>query len=186
MGQIPENSHQSSNQYTSRKTSHERYHDTSREAIIQDGRKAAPRTNSRRAHVTKEKISDLESIETLFAKAVRHHRYGELSKAENIYQRILMEEPNHSAAMKKYGVLSYQLSDYLLAEQLFEEAYSMTPYDEQLSINLVMCKIKLGKREEALPVIQAILKNNPDSEAGKELYAQVNVPINIQHPEPAD
>ena len=122
--------------------------------------------------------AEQESIESLFSKAVRHHRYGELSKAEVLYQAILIREPNHALVMKKYGVLSFQLSDYLLAEQMFEEAYSLTPFDEQLSVNLVLCKMKLDKPEEALPVLEAILLNNPDSIVAKELNSQINTPVN--------
>ena len=130
------------------------------------------------AKSTSSLISNIEnqSIESIFSKAVRHHGYGELSKAEALYQSILVKEPNHIATMKKYGVLSYQFGDYLLAEQMFEEAYSMVSFDEQLSVNLVMCKMKLDKLGEALPVIEAILKHNPDSAAANSLRLQINEP----------
>ncbi|MDH3327212.1 MAG: hypothetical protein OEM38_10905 [Gammaproteobacteria bacterium] len=117
-----------------------------------------------------------ESLESLFAKAVRHHRYGELSKAEMKYKAILAREPNHIAAMNHYGVLSYQLDDFPLAEQMFEQAYSMVSFDEKLSVNLVSCKLKLDKPVEALSIVQVILANNPDSEIGNKLISKVQVP----------
>jgi len=127
-----------------------------------------------------------ESTESLFAKAVRHHRYGELSKAEALYQAILIKAPNHTLTMKKYGVLSFQLSDYLLAERMFEQAYSMAPFEEQLSVNLVMCKIRLKKPAEALPVIEAILSNNSDSKIARDLRTQINTPVNETVADAAD
>ena len=124
------------------------------------------------------KVADeFESIDRLFAHAVQHHRYGELSKAEALYQAILKRDPNHLAAMKKYGVLSFQWDDFLLAEKMFEQVYEMGQFDEQLSVNLVMSKIKLDKTAEALPVIHAILRHNPESKAAIALSERLQMPL---------
>jgi len=120
--------------------------------------------------------SENESIASLISKAVRHHGFGELSKAEALYKRILVKDPDHLLAMKKYGVLAFQLGDYLLAEQLFDEAYAMAAFDEQLTVNLVLCKMKLDKLADALPLIQIILQHNPDNKLANRLRSEIALP----------
>jgi len=117
--------------------------------------------------------NELESTASLFAKAVRHHRYGELSKAEALYKRILARDSNHPGAMKNYGVLCFQFDDFHLAEEMFEKAYASTPFDEKLAVNLLICKTKLDKPGEVLPIINAILTNNPENKTAKDIQARL-------------
>ena len=40
--------------------------------------------------------------------AVKHHQAGDLPKAENIYQQILKDRPNHAKALHLLGVVAFQ------------------------------------------------------------------------------
>lgn len=66
--------------------------------------------------------------------ATQHHRKGDLSKAENIYQQIVQAMPEQPDAIHMPGVIAHQKGDNNTAIQLLEQAIELKPNFPQATV----------------------------------------------------
>ena len=93
---------------------------------------------------------------------MQHHRAGELSKAEGIYQQILKTDPNQPVALHLLGVIAHQQSKYDIAVKLITKALAINPDFAEAHNNLGNAFTELGKLDEAVASCHKALAIKPD------------------------
>ncbi|WP_420477338.1 tetratricopeptide repeat protein, partial [Noviherbaspirillum sp. ST9] len=109
--------------------------------------------------------------------ALEHHRAGRLAEAEQIYRRVLQEQPTNIDALHSFGLLFHQRGDHTTAEFLIQRAISTlstsTPAKEKksdyfklgsalLHANLGLVLQAAGKAEEAVSAFRTAVEAKPD------------------------
>ena len=69
-------------------------------------------------------------------RAVSYHQLGQLDQAENIYRRILEDDPQHVDALHLLGLVTYQSGRTEIAINLIREAISLSPESSNILCNL--------------------------------------------------
>ncbi|MGA3065283.1 MAG: tetratricopeptide repeat protein [Tepidisphaeraceae bacterium] len=96
--------------------------------------------------------------EQAFDLAVRHHQAGRLQEAEEIYRRILAEQPKHCGALHYLGVVSHQKGQFDVAVDLIRQALVQSPDDAEILGNLGNALRSNGQLDEAIAALcQAII-----------------------------
>ena len=67
------------------------------------------------------------TVEQAFDQAVRHHRAGELQKAEVLYRQIIAHRPSHIDALHLLGLVALQSNRAELAVDLIRRAVKLSP-----------------------------------------------------------
>ncbi len=111
----------------------------------------------------KEKEKRARINNTLLKEGVACHRNGNLKKAEDLYQKILVSNPNHVEALRFYGLLTHQNGDYETAVTLVDRAIIVKPADATLYVNKGVSLKMLGKREEAVDCYRAAVELDPEN-----------------------
>ena len=93
--------------------------------------------------------------------ATSHHQNGQLEKAEEIYKRVLQNNPSQSDAQYLIGVIALQKNNTEKAIELFEKAILINPrayyyYDCAQAYN------KLGNKESAISSYQQAIALKDD------------------------
>ena len=103
------------------------------------------------------------SIAETFQTAMQWHQTGDLAKAQELYQRILHYEPNHSDALHLSGVLAYQSGHYALAVELINQAIALQP-SIAMYANLAVVFQAAGNVEQLIKTYQQslLLENNAE------------------------
>ena len=94
--------------------------------------------------------------------AVEHHNAGRLTRAESIYQRILLGDPNQPMALHLLGVIAHQAGKNDLAVDLITRAIAVRPDCAEAHYNLGVSLQGLGKLEDAVASYQRTLAVKPD------------------------
>jgi Flp pilus assembly protein TadD len=94
--------------------------------------------------------------------ALQHYGAGELSKAEDIYKKILKSDSNHPVALHLLGVLSNQMSKNDIAVELIKQALATKPYNAEAHNDLGNALKDLGRLEDAVASYQKALAIQPD------------------------
>lgn len=76
--------------------------------------------------------STIETTDILITQALAFHNQGQLSKAEDIYQKILSIDANNTKALNLIGYLYYQVGNYELAIELIGQAIFIEPEQADL------------------------------------------------------
>jgi len=106
--------------------------------------------------------------------ALQHQRVGRLVEAEEMYQRILSEQPYHPDALHLRGMLAYELGAYEAAQALIRSAIAVSPVEASFHFDLGLALQAQGKWDLAMAGYRQALTIKPD-------YAQVLVNMgNIQ------
>lgn len=101
----------------------------------------------------------------LFEQAQRYHRAREFVEAERMYQVVLAQEPNHSAALAMLGLLMYQRGQLPQAAELMQRAVALAPDKPAILHNLCEVLRKLGRHAEAVDTgrrAAALMPDSPD------------------------
>ncbi len=75
-------------------------------------------------------------IDMRMQEALRHHRAGELTKADDIYSAVLSKEPNHPDALHLSGLIAHQSGKQDRAIELIKRAVFMAPREYAFFLNL--------------------------------------------------
>ena len=94
--------------------------------------------------------------------ALQHHNAGRISEAEDIYQQILREDPNHPVALHLLGVIAHQAGRNEVAVDLINKALSIMPNYAQAYSNLGTALKELGRVDEAVTSYHKALAIKPD------------------------
>ncbi len=98
-------------------------------------------------------------------KTVGLYQTGELTRATNLCQRILTDQPNHSGALHLLGVIQHKAGDYAQAVDLIEQAVVLNPKLDSSWCNLGLAHSALGQHEQAIDCYQRALALHPLSTA---------------------
>ena len=100
-------------------------------------------------------------IRTLFSEAVSHHQSRRFQQAEELYERILTQDPSHVDALHLLGLVAYQQGDNSRALQLISKAISLNSDKPHYHFNLGLVQEKEGQLDEAISAYDRALTLNP-------------------------
>lgn len=94
--------------------------------------------------------------------AAAHHRAGRIREAEQIYRRVLLDEPNHPDALHGLGLLCLQQNRGPLAVAFLERALQANPSAGVYHYNLGEALLMTGKPTEAAASFRRAAERDPD------------------------
>jgi len=106
-------------------------------------------------------------LQNIFQQARAYHKAEKLSQAENLYNQILLAEPNHPETLHYYGILAQQTGRSEIAFEMISKALNCRPDYIDAHNNLGVLHHDQGKLGEAAASFQRALVLKPD-------YAEVH------------
>jgi tetratricopeptide (TPR) repeat protein len=113
---------------------------------------------SDRTHIDEEK----EQIQDLMERGIIFHRAGMLDKAQDIYEKTLLAEPDHFDAMHLLGLIAYQTANFELAEHLMQGAIMLNPNNASYHSNLGNVLKANKKYDDAVLSYDKAIQLKPD------------------------
>jgi len=105
----------------------------------------------------------MTSIPEALTAALRHHRSGELDRAEQIYREVLETEPNQVDALHLLGVIAHQNGENLTAIDYIGRAIESCPNNAGFHSNIGEAYRALRRLDEAVTSYRRALAINPHS-----------------------
>lgn len=94
--------------------------------------------------------------------AAAHHRAGRVREAEQLYRRVLLDEPNHPDALHGLGLLCLQQQRGEAAAAFFAKAVQISPSAGVYHYNLGEALLMSGKPAEAAVSFRRAAERDPD------------------------
>jgi tetratricopeptide (TPR) repeat protein len=104
---------------------------------------------------------DQETIQQALQRALRHHGAGDLETASDIYQSILVRDPNQPFALHLSGVAAHQTGQLDLAEARITKAIEIRPDYAEAYCNLGNLLQDLGRFEAAVERYRDAIRIEP-------------------------
>jgi predicted O-linked N-acetylglucosamine transferase (SPINDLY family) len=101
-------------------------------------------------------------VSLLIQHAVDAHQHGQLDRAANLYEQILLQDPGNVAALQLLGALRGQQGRYLEAIRLTETALRIHPNDFGTLANYGSVLMAAGRHLDALDPFDRALTIKPD------------------------
>lgn len=117
--------------------------------------------NSKQKRKEKDKRARINS--RLLTEAVDCHRQGLLDKADSLYNRILLSNPNHLDALHYSGLLAHQRGDYEQAVRFADRAIVLRPENASFHNNRGVSLKLLGRLADAADCYRRTLELEPDN-----------------------
>ena len=102
------------------------------------------------------------SINKTFELAVENQQKGNLTVAENLYNKVLKKDPNHSASYNNLGLLFEKLKEFKKAQSCYEKVIQIDPKLAPAHHNLGVILKKLGELEKAKECYGKATQINPN------------------------
>jgi len=102
------------------------------------------------------------TVKEAFALAIQNHQNNNLQDAQNLYNKILEIDPNHSQTLNNLGVSFQDLRKNKKAKECFEKAIKINPNYADAHNNLGVIFQDLGENEKAKECIEKAIKINPN------------------------
>lgn len=102
------------------------------------------------------------TAQSMMQMAATHHRGGRVREAEQIYRRVLLDEPNHPDALHGLGLLCLQQGRGPLAVGFLERAVQANPSAGVYHYNLGEAMLMTGKPTEAAASFRRAAERDPD------------------------
>ena len=102
------------------------------------------------------------NIDIELSKAIRYHQSGNLGQAEELYNKILADDPHHPDALHLLGVVAYQVGKADIAVQLMIKAIEKDSNQPLYYSNLGNALRDLGNLDDAIASYQEALRIKPD------------------------
>ena len=99
-----------------------------------------------------------KTIKENFDFAFENHKKNNLKVAEEIYKKILEEDPNHFPSTVLLGTLSAQIKNFDQAKQLLEKGIKINPDHPEAHYNLGLVYNALGDFEKAIICFETAIK----------------------------
>jgi Flp pilus assembly protein TadD len=80
---------------------------------------------------------------------------GNMLPARSIFNGILAVRPGHPAPLMGLAMSHYMLDEFEPAEDILLAILKADPEYHLANVHLALCRILAGRREEALPLLQA-------------------------------
>lgn len=91
-----------------------------------------------------------ESPDALLNEAGRHHQAGRLKEAEDLYGKVLRQQPGNAVATHFLGVVAMQRGDAQTGAALMERAIAARDDVADFHANLGLCYRRLGRVKDAI------------------------------------
>jgi tetratricopeptide (TPR) repeat protein len=101
-------------------------------------------------------------VQDLFQRALERHQSGHLKDAEQLYNKILQEQPSHGEAIHLLGLIGFQQRDYVKAISLITRAVEIDPGFAAAHYNLGRCYEQVEENEKAIRSYNRSLSLKPD------------------------
>ncbi len=98
----------------------------------------------------------------LFGAGVEAHRAGRLAEAEQMYRRILAENPNHFDALHMLGLIAYQSGKPQPAMQLIQQSLQLNPNNASAHSNLAEVYRNNARIPEAEELCRKAIQLDPN------------------------
>jgi predicted O-linked N-acetylglucosamine transferase (SPINDLY family) len=108
--------------------------------------------------------------QTLYLKAVQHHRAGELSQAEALYQQLLATNPKHADTLHMLGLVYYQTGRNAQAVAAISQALAISPKHADYLNHYALALRENGQADAAIKSFQQAVLLSP-----KDLDIQINL-----------
>jgi protein O-GlcNAc transferase len=108
--------------------------------------------------------------QTLYLNAVQHHRAGELTQAETLYQQVLATNPKHADALHMLGLVHYQTGRSEQAVAAILQALAISPKQPDYLNHYALALRENGKADDAIKSFQQAVLLSP-----KDLDIQINL-----------
>jgi Tfp pilus assembly protein PilF/SAM-dependent methyltransferase len=102
-------------------------------------------------------------INKALIEAFQYHKKNNFKDAENIYQKILKNNPKHFETIFYLGTLYSQLKKYDLAEPLFQKAILINPSFKDTYQNLGFMYQQLGDYQKAKKYYEKLIQIDPEN-----------------------
>ena len=102
-------------------------------------------------------------IKNALIEAFQNHKKNNFKDAENIYQKILKNNPKHFETIFYLGTLYSQLKKYDLAEPLFQKAILINPSFKDTYQNLGFMYQQLGNYQKAKKYYERLIQIDPQN-----------------------
>ncbi len=102
------------------------------------------------------------SAPALLEEGLRHHRAGDLGRAEALYREVLRGQPEHAEALHLLGVVAHQVGRHALAVKLIGRAIQVAGAEARFHNALGMALAGLGKLGEAAAAYRRALELRPE------------------------
>ena len=103
-----------------------------------------------------------ENVELFFTEGYLYHNLGQMDKANEVYDRILTDNPGYEDALFFKGVAHYQAQEYEQALTVFTQAATINPDSPHNHYYLGVTYRGLGEREKAVAAFRRALACQPD------------------------
>ena len=94
---------------------------------------------------------------------------GDVRGAYDCYRRARELDPLNPAPLRNLSILALEEDDLAQAESYLQEACRLEPDDPQRKLDLAYVLNLTGRRAEALALLDAVLKKDPENERAQEL-----------------
>lgn len=108
--------------------------------------------------------------QSYYLAAVQHHRVGQLTEAESLYQQVLSKQPNHADAHHMLGLVYYQTNRAALAVSHIEQAIAISPKQVEYLNHYGLALRENGQVDAAIKNFQQAILLQP-----KDLDIQLNL-----------
>jgi tetratricopeptide (TPR) repeat protein len=108
-----------------------------------------------------EKNKNLTIEETLNL-AIKNHQEGKTDIAQNLYNKILEIDPNHSQTLNNIGIIFTNLKNYQKAKECFKKAIEINPNYADAHNNLGIIFKKLKENQKAKECYEKAIEINPN------------------------
>ena len=100
--------------------------------------------------------------QSLFRRALAHHKQGELSQAQTLYTDILKTQPRHADTLHFLWVIAVPTGDPQKAVELIERAIAIKPDDAQAYCNRGLALKALKQLDVAVASYDKAITIKPD------------------------
>jgi tetratricopeptide (TPR) repeat protein len=102
-----------------------------------------------------------DNVHVYYLRGELHRQVGALSRARDEYQRVVDMDARHDDGRRQLARCLVQIGHYREAAEHVELLLRKFPSDPQLGTLLARCQHDLGQRDEAIRVLDDVLRNDP-------------------------
>ena len=104
----------------------------------------------------------MNTINVIFNRAVKNHQEGKTDIAQDLYNQVLKNNPNHSQALNNLGIIFKGLGDNQKAKECYEKAIEINPDYSDAYHNLAVIFQNLKNYQKAKECCEKLIAINPN------------------------
>jgi len=101
-------------------------------------------------------------IKEIFGRAIKNHQEGKTDIAQELYNKVLKIDPNHSGALNNIAVIFFNLKEYQKAKSCYEKAIEINPNYVDANYNLGLIFKEFGENQKAKDCYERVIKIDPN------------------------